>query len=234
MRSDAENTLTHTAAGLPDENAPTFLIPLLQWNVLEDRDTLERASVEKAKRVFNEWRAGTSVERDGEGADNILVRAGRVARFRYFVMVDDESLASMQDVEGDAARTRRAILRRMPPIKVRVVDGERPDCADDLSGFGPRVAGAGVASAQVGGDGNSEEEDEESEEEDYGDMEDAHEPVEGCTDWEVGWMWVETWILLDFYDTVQADQGFNLFYERPPKVYPRYYPHKHRHTSPAA
>lgn len=48
-----------------------------------------------------------------------------------------------------------------------------------------------------------------------------HEEVEGCTDWDVGWMWVEIRFLLVFYEEVQAGSEWDLTYERPPKVYGR-------------
>lgn len=215
-----EPFLAHLRA-VNDHDIPAFMLPLLTWDVLEDRD-LEGAGVEAAIRRFSAWRAEVSVERDGEGADDLLVRVGHVARFRYFVMVDDESLASLREAESVAKAMPGR--RRLSPVKVRVVDAGCPEGVEHLFGFGPFDPGCqetveAQASWQASqGDGEDGEEDDDVDD-DSVDMSDTHSPVEGCTSWDVGWMWVRTKFLLSFSDILQADQGWSLFYERPPKVY---------------
>lgn len=215
MRADAEDVMTRTSLSGPRGEATLgLMMPLLRWDVLEDQDKLERASVDEAKKAFIEWRAGTCSERDGEGADHLLVRRARVARFQYFVMVDDESLQSMPkgEVEGDG-KGRRMYFSRHPPMKVRVVDAGLPEneaelCARaGLTSSGP----PGPPEDPEGGDGSEDEED------DY----DDEEVQEDEEDWDLGWMWVEASFLCGFYDIVQADSGWDCFYVRPPGVYGR-------------
>lgn len=185
-----------------DEVTPALLMPLLRWDVLEDRTTLERASIADATKRFITWRDATCVERDGDGADHALVRAGSVARFQFFVMVDDESLRSFQEADGNMSG--RAKGRRPPPVKVRVVDAGKPWIIEALNTLNMSV---------------DEESDEDVDE--GGSLDNEDVPVDGCTDWDVGWMWVEAKFLLGFYDTLQADSGWDHFYTRPPKVYGR-------------
>ncbi|CAI4217677.1 unnamed protein product [Parascedosporium putredinis] len=131
MRSTTEGILLQKPIGMPkDEVTPALLMPLLRWDVLEDRTTLERVSVTDATKRFIAWRDATCVERDGDGADHTFVRAGSVARFQFFVMVDDESLTSFQEADGNMSG--RAKGRRPPLVKVRVVDAGKPWTAEAL------------------------------------------------------------------------------------------------------
>jgi len=194
------------------------LLPLIRWTVLED-PSLAGLDVEQATRRFDDWRAGVSVERDGEGADHVAVRIGAVARFRYFVIVDDEALES-SSVGG---------------MKVRVVDAGRPLGCEIFYGMSPEETATRdrerqereekeraeweVRRQMAAGD---EDEENENEEEDEGeDLQNEHELVEGCARWDVGWMWVEAEYLSRFYEIVMADSGWDNYYVRPPKIYPR-------------
>lgn len=221
IRASAERMM-HTLPS--DEATPSLLLPLLQWDVLEDREALEGAGVEAARRRFVEWRAGVSVERDGEGADQLAIRLGTVARFRYFVMVDDECLASLQEGQERDENSES----KNPPVKVRVVDAGRPSGVDHLRGAFPE--GGATAEVRQGqgtndltatdrDDDNNDNSDDEGDESDESGEE--FPSVEGSTDWDVGWMWVEARFLLEFYDILQADSGWDHFYTRPPKVYGR-------------
>lgn len=95
------------------------MLPLLRRDVLEDREALGGADVEAA------WRGAAPVARDGDGADHLLVRLARVARYRYFVMIDDESLGSLREEERVVASPDRP--RNLPPVKVRVADAGPTD-----------------------------------------------------------------------------------------------------------
>jgi hypothetical protein len=214
MRSANEDTMTGQQWNMP-EDIPALLLPLLRWDVLEDRDALDGASVDGARQRFDAWRDEVSVERDGEGANGLKVRLAHMPRFRYFVMVDDESLASMVEADREeASRVSQSVKKRLP-IKVRVVDAGRPQGVEHLYGFPGLGNGQAVEEdAEDAGD-ESDESMEESDE----DLSNTHTPVEGCTDWDVGWMWVSTKFLLSFYDTIQAESGWDCFYERPPKIY---------------
>ncbi|KAF1828034.1 hypothetical protein BDW02DRAFT_575181 [Decorospora gaudefroyi] len=198
IRADTENSMTRKPPGRPrDEETPALLLPLVRWDVLEDREhALAGSDVDAARRLFSTWRDTVSVERDGEGADHMFVKLARVARFRYFVMIDQESLESLNEERELAESPDRP--RNLPPVKVRVVD-------------------AGSSAYALGKFPPPQEVDEEDEEEDEND-ESTLRPIEGCTEWDVGWMWVSINFLLSFYDTLQADQGWDLFYERPPKI----------------
>lgn len=59
MRADAEHVLTKSVAKT-SEYQDTFplLAPLVRWDVLEDKERLERATVEQAEKVFLEWWEG--------------------------------------------------------------------------------------------------------------------------------------------------------------------------------
>lgn len=214
--------MTRKPPGLPREEAtPALLLPLLRWDVLEDREVLECAGVENARRRFIQWRAEASVERDGEGADHLSVRLGLMARFRYFVLVDDECLASLTTEEGKGWDEKSE--RRDPPVKVKIVDAGPPSSMDHLRGGGTFTAeGAGTA-AEVGqgqdDDASAAAADGEDSDESGGD--DQFSSVEGRTEWDVGWMWVEARFLLSFYNILQAESGWDHFYTRPPKVYGR-------------
>lgn len=208
MRADAADNATCDSAGRPGrEAAVALLLPLLKWDTLEDRSRLERAGVGKTKEAFLEWRAGTCVVRDDEGADHMFVRLAQMARFRYFVMVDDESLASVPDV-GRKAANRGLRLLDQSPMKVRVVDAGAPDDKEKARlyalGGSKYFSSAGNDNGDLKGDGKESDDDDGDE-----------------VDWFMGWTWVETSSLLGFYDVVQADSGWDCFYERPPKVYPR-------------
>lgn len=201
LRSDAEDTMTRKPPGLPrDEATPALMLPLLRWDVLEDREALAGADVEAARGWFAAWRGGVSPGRDGEGADHFLVRLARVARYRYFVMIDDESLGSLREEARVGASPDRP--RNLPPVKVRVVDAGPPD--DE----GLVIAHRGGENA-VGDEGDEEE------------SPDSSESEEGSTASDPDWMWVEARFLLGFYNILQSDSGWEHFYVPPPRVYGR-------------
>ncbi|KAI8936280.1 hypothetical protein NX059_006702 [Plenodomus lindquistii] len=108
-------------------------------------------------------------------------------------MVDQESLHSLKEERKLAESPDPP--KKLPPVKVRVVDAGRS--AYSLAKFPPPRS-------------ESDEDDEDGE---------GEEADEAARD--DGWMWVEVKFLLSFYETVQADQGWDQFYERPPKVYGR-------------
>jgi hypothetical protein len=160
-----------------DVATSSLLQPLVQWEVLEDLEhPLEDMDVEGAKRRFLAWR------------DAALVETGRtVARFRYFIMIDQESLDSLKE-EREVADSPNP-PNNLPPVKVRVVNAGRPDEVQE----------------------NDEENEEDDEDEEYHEDEDY--------EWDLRWMWVTIDLLLEFYDILGADQGWDLFYKRPPNMY---------------
>ena len=215
----------------------TCLLPLIQWTVLED-PSFEGLDVAQATRKFDDWRADISVERDGEGSDHVAVRTGAVVRFQYFVIVDDEALGSVGE-EGKG-------------MKVRVVDaGKPPECEIfrgllspeevardrerqeqvEREGAERRVEREARRQAAGGGaveededdyESESDDDDDDDDDDDEEDLQSQHDPIEGRTSWDVGWMWVDVQFLLSFYDILMADSGWDHFYVRPPKVYGRY------------
>jgi hypothetical protein len=236
IRTEAECSMTRQPPfhSQPEiEEAAALLLPLLRWDVLEDQDSLQDARVEGAIRPFLTWQNGTSIERDGQGANSLSVRLASMPRFRYFVMVDNESLASLEKTDNYIWN-----LGRPPPIKVRVVDAGKPQGIEHLYGSLEVHGGKSVeAEAQVvvvedGGKNEQEYDDDgdhdgdhDGDEDDYSDddekdMRDEHEPIDGNTDWDVGWMWVEASLLLSLYGILQGD-GWDDFYVRPLRVYGR-------------
>jgi hypothetical protein len=59
----------------------TLLKPLLEWTIIEDRETLDNASKQQVRERFSEWASQCSVERDGPGAEEALRQ--EFPRFRY-------------------------------------------------------------------------------------------------------------------------------------------------------
>lgn len=115
-------------------------------------------------------------------------------------MVDDKSLASVPEAEGDGV-DRVMHLRGNPPMKVRVVDAGHPENKAELC-------------ARAGWSYSAPPEDEEDDCDEEEDLEDEE-------DLDLDWMWVEVFFLCEFYNTIQADSGWDCFYVRPPGVYPR-------------
>ncbi|KAK9423237.1 hypothetical protein SUNI508_14049 [Seiridium unicorne] len=100
--------------------------PYLEWTIIEDRESLDRATKEQVRELFRTWRRGLSVERDGPGADNPLTT--RLPRFEYCVHIGDDSLSSLLDWEKYKAGGGRG---RGPPVKCALVSvpAEHPSAA---------------------------------------------------------------------------------------------------------
>lgn len=76
------NLETELSKGLQGTGSDYMLTPYHEWDIVEDRDSLDGAAKAEVRTRFRRWSEGRSAERDGPGADHELVaQAGLVARF---------------------------------------------------------------------------------------------------------------------------------------------------------
>ncbi|RGP77399.1 hypothetical protein FLONG3_4491 [Fusarium longipes] len=76
----------------------TLLKPLLEWTIIEDRETLDNASKQKVRERFSEWASQCSIERDGPGAEEALRQ--EFPRFRYCIYIDQKCLDTVAQYEA--------------------------------------------------------------------------------------------------------------------------------------
>lgn len=161
----------------------------LRWTIVQDRETLDGATKDNVRQRFVEWRDGLSVDRDGPGADHRVTPY--LPRFAYCVHVGKDSLDSLRACEG-ALESEQAV----PPVFFALVRAERgleglPDDYDP---------------------------DEDDEDEFDVDLSNTMPSIEGCTDEDVGWVYVETRYWVNLYEELHNDQAWYYLYARPPAL----------------
>lgn len=167
----------------------------LRWTIMQDRETLDGTTKDQVRQRFVEWRDALSVERDGPGADHRITPY--LPRFEYCVHVGRDSLDSLSGHE-EAVRTGKK-THEAPPVFFALVQAEqRP--AGLPEGYDPYEEAEG--------------------EEDKYDEDPATAPhaIEGCTDQDVGWMYVPADNLVTLYEELHTDQAWYYLYVRPPGI----------------
>lgn len=165
----------------------------LRWTIVQGREALEGATRDQVRRRFVEWRDGLSAERDGPGADHRITPY--LPRFEYCVHVGRDSLDSLRAHE-EALRAGRK-KHAAPPVFFAIVRAEQ------------RLTGL-----PEGYDPDENEDEEEYHE----DPASALHAIEGCTDEDVGWMYVPADHLVTLYEELHNDQAWYELYARPPAI----------------
>lgn len=161
----------------------------LRWTIIQDREGLDGATKDAVRQRFIEWREGLSVERDGPGADHRVTPY--LPRFEYCVHVGKDSLDSLRAYEA-ASESGQAV----PPVFFALVRAERrPEGLPD--DYDP---------------------DEDERDECDVDLANTGPPIEGCTDEDVGWVYVETECWVNLYEELHNDQAWYYLYARPPAL----------------
>ncbi|KAM5371732.1 hypothetical protein ACJZ2D_007797 [Fusarium nematophilum] len=90
----------------------TLLWPLLEWTIIEDRETLDGASKHQVRRKFSEWTTERCTERDGAGADEAFME--RRPRFQFCIYIDQKCLDTVDQyrawVEAGAEGVRKRVI----------------------------------------------------------------------------------------------------------------------------
>lgn len=137
--------------------------PYLEWTVIEDRANLENASTDVVRARFLEWVAARSVERDGAHADSPTL-TDRVPRFKHCIYINDACFDSI-----GAYKTWSTKWTLDPDGKVAIINSTY--CRSDYDDYDDR--------------------DTDEEESDEGERDEGYAPIEGNTDYEVGWAYTE-------------------------------------------
>lgn len=193
----------------------------LDWTIVED-PTLDGASLEEVKSRFHRW-ADEIVDESERTSTNIL---RWLPRFNFFVVVDEKCLASMETsklkTEAEAAGVEKA-----PPVFVVLMRAKRGIPA--WMGGGGSNQRRRIRRLSDGDSIDETEQDLEHQERIMREAEQEEDEEEEVEDGdgtllepqEATWMYVGARYLLSFYNTMQTDSGWELFYVRPPDVYGR-------------
>ncbi|KAJ1326056.1 hypothetical protein MN608_09258 [Microdochium nivale] len=151
--------------------------PHLEWTVIEDRATLENAPKDAVRARFLEWVNTRSVERDGEGAEAPwLVKS--LPRFRYCLYIDELCFSTLSAVPVKEAV--KGGNCRLTKGKIIIIDGT----------FGNR---------DIDNEPYPDEEDEDSD-----DCDGGWEPVEGNTEYDVGWAYINVLGPVELYSLLSC------------------------------
>lgn len=142
---------------------------------------------------------GLSVERDGLGADHRVTRL--LPRFEYCIHVGRDSLESLEAYEKAKAKAAAAVL-----------SGQRE------SAWPPVFFSFALVRAEQKLEGLPEGYDPDEIEEDNRDLENVMPDVEGSTECDVGWTYVNAKDLVSRYEELHHDQGWHFRYTRPPAI----------------
>lgn len=164
----------------------------LRWTIMQDREALDGATKDQVRRRFIEWRDGLSVERDGAGSDHRITPY--LPRFEYCMHVGRDSLDSLKAHEEALQAGKKK--HEAPPVCFAIVQAKQ------------RPAGL-----PEGYDPDEEDEDEYDE-----DPTTAPSAIEGCTDEDVGWMYVPADNWVNLYEELHNDQAWYYLYARPPGI----------------
>jgi hypothetical protein len=163
--------------------------PYLEWTVIEDRANLENASTDVVRARFLEWVAARSVERDGAQADSPTL-IDRVPRFKYCIYINDACFDSI-----GAYKTRSMKWTLDPDGKVAIINSLY--CRSDYE--------------------NDDDRDTDEEDSDEGERDEGYAPIEGITDYEVGWAYTEVIDLGSLYASMcYTDEWHGVYRGRRP------------------
>lgn len=153
-----------TEVALRQAGKDARLQPYLDWKVVQDRTLFDGASKDAVCEHFLDWVATRSDERDGPGAAREDVPR-KSPRYRACLYVDKEAVeaASMESAG------RHGMEFYYYSGRVVVINAEPP-----------------LPVRQ----GDEEEEEDEDEDEEDDEEDDQHPPVDGRTDYDIGWMFV--------------------------------------------
>ncbi|GES62939.1 hypothetical protein ATEIFO6365_0014005500 [Aspergillus terreus] len=164
------------------------MLDSFQTTVFEDRALFEGASTATIREHFQKW-AVTAIQGDGGSPDLIRYCNIRVARYRYCLFVDQESLQSVLQAPIDDCLNKYAYVNMLKGWwKPESIDDYLPYELEDLD-----------------------------RPEDI--LDDGYDPVEGCTLKDVGWMKVALCDAgLQGYESMGDDFEWERVYERPPEI----------------
>jgi hypothetical protein len=115
-----------------------------------------------------------------------------ISRFRYFIKIDQEAMDSFAGMSMSTLLSDTAYLK--------IVN----------SSWEPIPAVTVVKVEQA----------DEQDDDDWWNQEELLDPIDGCTEDDVGWMRIEPFMIKAyFYETLESsDESWNLFYKRPPRI----------------
>lgn len=177
-----------------------YIMPFLDWTEMQDRAAFDGASKDDIREHFRTWVRTRSVERDGPGVEGreILISS---PRYQACLYVDKEAMesATMTEIPYPVNPTGFYL-----DVKGQVVliDGQ---LQDEWMPPPPEL---------------TQEDLDEMEEEGW--EEEQYTPIDGNTDFDVGWMYVELMFASVAYDTMCEGMDTwsqRWFYKRPPTVW---------------
>jgi hypothetical protein len=182
---------TRTQDDMADSDAPEAA-DSLEWTFVDDRVTLDGASKDQLRARFKQWAAGAIV------AENLRAEQNQtfgVPRYRYFVQVDEQALQSVLSAPA------------LDPSRkgfVNFVDSQWEPSSEELPG-----------------EHGDEDEDEGEGDDDENVDDESYDPIEGCTEENVGWMKIAAMMIdASFYDISSgfAYGAWHVYYKRPPAM----------------
>lgn len=180
------------------------LLPYLFWTKMEDRAAFEGASKDAIREHFRNWVNTRSVERDGPGAGNPLI-AEVSPRYRACLYVDKEVMESATLREYPSVTNPTGFFLKVGG-RVVLIDGQYGEHYLNQPGMNEY-------DRQEIEDGDMDEEDVE---------EDEYDPIEGKTEYDVGWQYVELELTATVYNRLCEYHDAWIrphFYKRPPEVW---------------
>ncbi|KXJ94905.1 hypothetical protein Micbo1qcDRAFT_232278 [Microdochium bolleyi] len=151
----------------------------LEWTIVEDRAALEDVPKDAVRARFREWVAARSVARDGVNGDAPWL-PWHVPRFRYCLYVNEACLRSISvRLWGEQFGAGWGLSDG----RIIIIDGTRAEQSYDNGDKAKQEK----EREEYSDEDEDEDEDEDDMSDDYG-MEDA---IEGNTEWDVGWTYVE-------------------------------------------
>ena len=194
------NILNRMTDHLVRKAGKPYIMPFLDWTEMQDRTAFDGASKDDIREHFRTWIRTRSVERDGLGVEGKEILR-RSPRYQACLYVDQEAMES-------ATLTERPLLSSPTGLHLNVkgwvvlVDSQSQD------EWAPPHPEA------------TQEELEEMEEEGW--EEEQYTPIDGDTDFDVGWMYIDLRFVSIAYDTMCENSDTwsrPWFYKRPPAVW---------------
>jgi hypothetical protein len=93
-----KDRLVNNWTRIRDPDVPPAVLRAMDWTFISDRPTLDGASREQLRERFRAWRE-TAVQAENPRRDPADTVMGQ--RYRYFLQVDEESLQSVVEGDGD-------------------------------------------------------------------------------------------------------------------------------------
>ncbi|KAH7358315.1 hypothetical protein B0T11DRAFT_102423 [Plectosphaerella cucumerina] len=160
------------------------LRPDFEWTIIEDRASLDNVSTDVVRARFLDWVAARSVERDGVQAD-VPWMTDRVPRYRYCIYINDACFSSM-----GARKVGRTTQWTLDGGEVAIINSMHCPCDDE----------------------DDDETDEDEDDSEEGEKDEGYPPIEGNTDYDVGWAYVQVIGLGNLYSSMCYANEWEMVY----------------------